>query len=109
MIGELLSESIIPPKVNATLYRAAAKIPGVVVPDSVDAAGRHGVGVARVDASGERDEWIFDKKSLTYLGERDYLARDTTNGKAGMLVGTTAVLARGVADQTGQTTPVRTG
>jgi hypothetical protein len=109
MIGELLRESIIPPKVNAALYRAAAKIPGVVVvPHSVDAAGRQGVGVARVDASGERDEWIFDKKSLTYLGERDYLVRDTANGKAGMLVGTTAVLARGVADQTGQTTPVRT-
>jgi hypothetical protein len=104
MIGELLRESIMPPEVNAALYRAAAKIPGVVVvPDSVDAAGRHGVGIARVDATGERDEWIFDKKSLTYLGERDYLVRDTSNGKAGMLVGTTAVLARGVADQTGQT------
>ncbi|WP_346279211.1 CU044_5270 family protein [Pseudonocardia sp.] len=104
MIGELLRESIIAPKVNAALYRAAARIPGVViVPDSVDAAGRHGLGIARVDDTGQRDEWIFDKKSLTYLGERDYLARDTDNGKAGMLVGTTAVLARGVADQIGQT------
>ncbi|MFC7563880.1 CU044_5270 family protein [Actinomadura namibiensis] len=39
-LGELLTEQILPPKLAAAIYRAAAKIPGVrVVPDSVDAAG----------------------------------------------------------------------
>lgn len=101
-IGELLREQIAPPAVSAALYRAAALIPGVfIVPDAVDAAGRHGFGVARV-ANGERFEWIFDKTSMAYLGERDYLVRDSSGGKAGMLTGTTAVLERGVVDKPGQ-------
>ncbi|WP_330306520.1 MULTISPECIES: CU044_5270 family protein [unclassified Streptomyces] len=70
LVGDLVGESLLPPDVAAALFRAAAKIPGVVVvPDSVDAAGRHGVAVARVD-SGEREELIFDKKTKEYLGER---------------------------------------
>lgn len=101
-IGSLLKESLAPPAVTAALYRAAAMIPGVViVPDAVDAAGRHGFGVARV-AGGERYEWIFDEASMLYLGERDYLVSDTSGGKAGMLTGTTAVLARGIVDRPGQ-------
>ncbi|MCW2898401.1 MAG: hypothetical protein JWO67_666 [Streptosporangiaceae bacterium] len=101
-IGEVLRESIIPPQVNAALYRAAALIPGVVVvPDAVDAVGRHGIGIALVNA-GERYEWIFNPTTYTYLGERDYLVEDTTAGPAGMLTGLSAVLERGVADHTGQ-------
>ncbi len=80
-IGGLLRESLVPPEVSAALYRAAARIPGVIlVADAVDAAGRHGFGVAYVTL-GERFEWIFDKQSLAYLGERDYLVQDTSGGK----------------------------
>ncbi|MEV5570057.1 CU044_5270 family protein [Spirillospora sp. NPDC052269] len=101
-LGELLSEEILPPKLAVAIYRAAAKIPGVVVvPDSVDAAGRHGVAVALV-AYGERNEWIFDKKTLTYLGERGYMVKDTKLAKKGMITATTAVLQRGVVDKSGE-------
>jgi len=103
-LGEVLSESLLPPKVAAALYRAAARIPGVErVDDAVDAAGRHGVAVGRVDPRGERHEWIFDARTFEFLGERSYLVRDTDLGKAGMLTGTTAVLKRGVVDKIGQT------
>ncbi|WP_083983920.1 CU044_5270 family protein [Actinomadura hibisca] len=101
-LGHLLSEQILPPKLAAAVYRAAAKIPGVrVVPDSVDAAGRHGVAVALV-AYGERSEWIFDKKTLTYLGERGYMVEDTKHAKKGMTTATTAVLQRGVVNKAGE-------
>ncbi|MGI5170375.1 CU044_5270 family protein [Spirillospora sp. CA-253888] len=101
-IGELLRESVLPPKVSAALYRAAAGIPGVaMVRDVQDAAGRRGLAVARVE-DGERTEWIFDAVTLDYLGERSYLVRDTVAGKKGMLTATTAVLGRGVVDRTGQ-------
>ncbi|GAA3337071.1 hypothetical protein GCM10020358_12020 [Amorphoplanes nipponensis] len=101
-LGEALRESLLPPPVAAAIYRAAAKIPGVVlVADSVDAEGRHGVAVARTDQFGERQEWIFDARTLAYLGERSYLVRDTGDGKAGMLTATTAVLARGVVRAAG--------
>ncbi|MFI7545747.1 CU044_5270 family protein [Actinoplanes sp. NPDC049599] len=101
-LGEALRESLLPPQVAAAIYRAAAKIPGVVlVADSVDAEGRHGVAVARTDEFGEREEWIFDARTFAYLGERSYLVRDTEDGKAGMLTATTAVLARGVVRAAG--------
>lgn len=101
-LGEALRESLLPPPVAAAIYRAAAKIPGVVlVADSVDAVGRHGIAVARTDEFGERQEWIFDARTFAYLGERSYLVRDTATAKAGMLTATTAVLERGVVRAAG--------
>ncbi|GIF23634.1 hypothetical protein BJ973_004243 [Actinoplanes tereljensis] len=101
-LGEALRESLLPPPVAAAIYRAAALIPGVVlVADSVDAAGRHGIAVAFTDELGERREWIFNPTTFEYLGERSYLVRDTSIGKAGMLTGTTAVLERGVVHRKG--------
>lgn len=99
-IGELLQETLMPPKTAAALYKAAAKIPGVSVDsDAVDAAGRHGIGVARDNTRyGWRTAWIFDSATLEYLGERTYLIRDTTLGKKGTLTGQTAVLERAVVD-----------
>ncbi|MFC4910127.1 CU044_5270 family protein [Actinomadura gamaensis] len=101
-LGRLLAEQILPPKLATAVYRAAAKIPGVVVvPDSVDAAGRHGVAVALV-AYGERREWIFDTRTLTYLGERGYMVEDTKLARKGMTTATTAILQRGVVDKPGE-------
>jgi hypothetical protein len=60
------------PAVTKALFKAAAKIPGVVtVNDAVDAIGRNGVAVARLDGkSGQREEWIFDKNTHVFLGKR---------------------------------------
>ncbi|MFK0224064.1 CU044_5270 family protein [Streptomyces vinaceus] len=103
-IGELLREAVMPPQTASALYKAVAKIPGVIeVPDAVDAAGRHGVGIARENTSlSQRTEWIFDKTSLSYLGQRSYLTKDTNQGKAGTLTSISAVLARAVVDKAGQ-------
>ncbi|WP_435845812.1 hypothetical protein [Streptomyces exfoliatus] len=79
-----------------------ARIPGVtVVDDAVDAAGRHGVAVARTHA-GERTEWIFDKNTLEFLGERGVMVEDTAWAKAGQITATTAVLNRGISDEPGE-------
>ncbi|MFJ2173562.1 CU044_5270 family protein [Streptomyces sp. NPDC087851] len=99
-IGELLRETLMPPKTAAALYQAAAKIPGVTVDsDAVDAAGRRGIGVARDDTrAGWRTAWIFDPTTLEYLGERSYLIRDTSMGKKGTLINKSAVLERAVVN-----------
>ncbi|MET7513662.1 CU044_5270 family protein [Streptomyces sp. NPDC005480] len=99
-IGSLLDETVMPPKNAAALYKAVARIPGIKrIPDAVDAAGRHGVGIARQDArSATRSEWIFDSESLTYLGSRSYLDKDGTGMK---LAGTNAILRRTVVDRSG--------
>ncbi|MFF0155071.1 CU044_5270 family protein [Micromonospora sp. NPDC005203] len=101
-IGDILRESLVPPRTSAALYRAAAKIPGVeVVRGVTDAAGRRGIAVAHTERS-RRDEWIFDERTFDYLGERSYLVADTADGPPGTVLGTTAVLQRAVVAQLGQ-------
>ncbi|GAA1412021.1 hypothetical protein GCM10009639_64000 [Kitasatospora putterlickiae] len=105
-IGDLLRDSVVPPRTSSALYRAAARIPGVVtVNDSVDATGRPGVAVARV-SDGSRYEWIFDRTTLTLLGTRTVLTDDSPWGRSGEEVESTAVLARGIVAAPGEAAPV---
>ena len=110
-IGDLVSETIMPPANASALYKAAAKIPGVTgIPDAVDAAGRHGIAITREDASSAtRDEWIFDKKTLAFLGVRSYLTKNEGQGEgkgegstSDTLFGTSAVMQRTVVEQHGK-------
>lgn len=99
-IGDLLFESYPPAEVGAALYKAAAKIPGVVsVDDAVDATGRHGVAIAR-ENDGERTEWIFDKKTLRFLGERTVVVKAVAGSpfKVGTVTFTSAITRRAIVD-----------
>ncbi|MFG2228829.1 CU044_5270 family protein [Streptomyces sp. NPDC048723] len=104
-IGDLLRGSYPPAELTAALYRAAAKIPGVVtVDDAADAAGRSGIAVARLDEyTGRREEWIFDRQTLTFLGERSVQVQGESGEqgliKPGTVVYTTAVMTRTVVDR----------
>lgn len=101
----LLEESLMPPDVGAALFRATARIPGVVVvPDAVNAAGKHGVAVARYDAynPGLRDELIFDRKTLEFIGSRSVATKATDSIEAGQVLSTSAVLERAVVDTRGR-------
>ncbi|MFD7858188.1 CU044_5270 family protein [Streptomyces microflavus] len=96
-IGDLLRTGGTPPDTTAAL------IPGVdIVPDAVDAAGRHGVAVARTH-DGERIEWIFDESTVRLLGERTVLVEDNAWGKAGTVVTSVALIDSGIVDEAGQT------
>ncbi|MCX4455181.1 CU044_5270 family protein [Streptomyces sp. NBC_01340] len=99
-VGDLLIEELVPAKLNAALYRAAAKIPGVVVVDHAkDAAGREGIALAHVDQkSGDRTEWIFDPKTYAYLGSRAVQVKQADGVKPGTVIESTAVLERAVVD-----------
>ncbi|MFE5142434.1 CU044_5270 family protein [Streptomyces fagopyri] len=102
-IGDILSSNLMPAENAAAFYRAMAEIPGVrEVPDVVDTAGRHGIGITREDgSSASRSVWIFDEHSLTFLGSRWYTTADKKPGKANVLAGSSAILQRGVVDQHG--------
>jgi hypothetical protein len=109
-IGSLISETIMPSANASAFYKAAAKIPGVKeIPDAVDAAGRHGIAITREDASSAtRNEWIFDKDTLAFLGSRSYITKDEAKGIASdTLLGTGAIMKRTVVDQYGKA-PART-
>jgi hypothetical protein len=100
-IGDLLRNTIAPPKVTAALYRAAALIPGVTfVPNATDAIGRPGVAVARIGPGadgGVREELIFSRATWQLIGERTVIAR------TGVITGATAIIARAFVDHRGQT------
>ncbi|MFF4837323.1 CU044_5270 family protein [Streptomyces sp. NPDC001315] len=70
LVGDLIRDAIVPAEQRAAFYRAVARIPGVtLVPDAADAAGRHGVAIARKDPDNPTiDEWIFDKKTHAPCG-----------------------------------------
>ncbi|MCI3274926.1 CU044_5270 family protein [Streptomyces cylindrosporus] len=108
-IGDLVGESYPPADLYPALFKAAEKIPGVVVVnDAVDAVGRHGVAVARLDeTSGARDEWIFDKETHVFLGERTVQVRKVTSEgvviKPGTVLYTSAITNRTVVDAMKQT------
>ncbi|MBO1415364.1 CU044_5270 family protein [Streptomyces sp. FH025] len=102
-IGDILREQIAPPAVSAALYRAAAKIPGVTVADSVtDAAGRPGVAVVRGDSGGNvESQWIFDPADYTFLGERTVALKDGATFKKGDVTGQMAALRRAIVNEAG--------
>ncbi|MFJ9815799.1 CU044_5270 family protein [Streptomyces sp. NPDC101151] len=108
-IGDLVNESYPPAELYSALFKAAARIPGVVVvQDAVDAVGRRGVAVARLDeTSGRREEWIFDRKTHVFLGERTVQVRKNsgTDGllKPGTVIYTSAIMSRAVVDGMKQT------
>lgn len=102
-LGGMFQESV-DPQTTAFLYRVAARIPGTtVVPEAVDATGRHGVAITLDGGNEDRQEWIFDKSTYAFLGFRDVMQHDTANGKAGTVISVTAVLGRAVVDHAGDT------
>jgi hypothetical protein len=100
-------DKLIPPKTNAALYRALAKISGVrLVPGVTDLAGRTGVAVTRTEGR-NRIEVILDPSTFRYLGYRTVAAADVwAKGKlflrAGEVVGAEADLGARVVDRMGQ-------
>jgi hypothetical protein len=101
-VGDLIREAYLPPAALSALYSAAARIPGVSVQrDVVDAAGRHGIAVARA-FNGIRHELIFDPATYEFLGEREVVTRDGDGLTAGQLFGSAAVLRVAIVARPGQ-------
>ena len=99
-IGDLIREAIVPPALAAALYRLAATLPGAtLVPHVTNAAGRAGIGILWTSKTAKqvyKNEWIFDKTTLQYIGGRDY---DPVTGK---LTGESAILQEGFTAKAGQ-------
>lgn len=112
-IGDLIRASIVPPDLAPVLYQAAARIPGIEVVDDVrDALGRPGVAIARTH-DGIRNELIFDRDTLQFLGERlvataEFQPPTPVGGQPadpasldGVVLGSTAVVVRAIVDAAG--------
>ena len=115
LAADLLRDNLVPPGVQAAIYRALPRIPGVQLQrDAVDAAGRHGVAFARVHDGHVRAEIILDPQTYQYLGWRQIVVKDfvpngTVNGKRvtlhvapGTVFDWTARTAAAIVDRPGQ-------
>ncbi|WP_144440721.1 CU044_5270 family protein [Streptomyces roseifaciens] len=97
-IGQLLEEQIAAPKISAALFKAAAKIPGVTLVDkAADATGRPGVAITFTGPE-SRQEWIFDRNTYAYLGQRDVLVKPYRGLEPGAVTYETVVIKRAVVD-----------
>ncbi|MBO3749835.1 CU044_5270 family protein [Streptosporangiaceae bacterium NEAU-GS5] len=109
VIGIYLAETaLMPPKLEAALYRALAMVPGVGVEQGVDdGTGRKGLGLYMDDQSsaGTRSYLILAPSTYEYLGRRDLWLRDERIGdgvafKAGSVY-TAAVLTTEFVNRAG--------
>jgi hypothetical protein len=108
-IQGMVAESYLPPSLRAALFQAAEKIPGIIlVRDSVDAAGRHGIAVALTFKEGIREEIIFDRRTYAPLGSRkvlsdprayDKLFVDLKGVRQGQTLSVTALLSTKIVDR----------
>jgi hypothetical protein len=99
-IGDMIRETIMPPALAAALYRLAATLPGAtLVPHATNAVGRAGIGIMWTSTSAKqvyKNEWIFDKTTLQFIGERIY---DPQTGKVS---GESAVIQQAFTAKAGQ-------
>ncbi|RLU86936.1 hypothetical protein CTZ27_24470 [Streptomyces griseocarneus] len=97
-VGQLLEEQIATPEISAALFKAAAKIPGVTLMDrAADATGRPGIAITHTGPD-SRQEWIFDRSTYQYLGQREVLIRPYRGLEPGAVTYETVVVKRAVVD-----------
>ena len=99
-IGDLIRETIMPPALAAALYRLAATLPGAtLVPHATNVAGRAGIGIMWTSKTARqvyKNEWIFDKTTLRFIGERTY------DPKTGRVTGESAITRQAFTAKAGQ-------
>ncbi|WP_141581636.1 CU044_5270 family protein [Actinomadura sp. WMMA1423] len=72
-----MRDAVLPSKIEAALYGAAARIPGVrYEPTAADLGGRRGVTLYRVENGYLRSEIFIDPKTYAYLGFRAMVVKD---------------------------------
>ena len=99
-IGDMIRETIMPPDLAAALYRLAATLPGAtLVPHATNVAGRAGIGIMWTSKTAKqvyKNEWIFDKTTLRFIGEKTY------DPGTGRLTGESAIIQQAFTAKAGQ-------
>lgn len=114
-LSALLRRSVLPPKVEAGIFRTLKTLPGVtLLPETVDVAGRPAVALGMTTEGWVHTELLLDRRTYAYMGERGITIKDRTvpaddrgTGKTivvkkGTIQLLTVRLAQGVVDRPGQ-------
>jgi hypothetical protein len=101
---------LIPPKLEAALYRVLQQLPGVHFETAADLAGRTGLGFWRIGDGYLKQELVIDPVTYTFMGYEDVAVADHamvgTDGtryvKKGHVMGWGAVLGIAIVQKPGQ-------
>jgi len=111
LFAGMLRNGLVPPDLQAAMFRAIKQIPGVTLGTTIDVLGRPAY------ALGQTDDWLhqellLDKQTYAYLGQRSTVVRDATidpmkagNATGKVTKGSTVVDARvttAVVDKPGE-------
>ncbi|MEV5827880.1 CU044_5270 family protein [Spirillospora sp. NPDC052242] len=111
MLGAILRNNVLPPKLEAAVFRAIKQIPDVtLVEGRVDMSGRQAIALGRITEGYIHEEILFDPKTYAYLGERAVAIRDhstrgedgTLSFREGDLMRLTVQVQTGIVDDAGQ-------
>jgi hypothetical protein len=72
----MLRGNVLPPDLEAAIFRALKQVPGVRLTE-LDVLGRPAYSLAQTE-DWLREELLLDRETYTYLGERSTIVRDTT-------------------------------
>ncbi|GAA3263248.1 CU044_5270 family protein [Nonomuraea helvata] len=105
----LKQQAVMPPKLEAAIFRALAKIPGVEIEQNVrDATGRTGLGLFRstIGEENERRYLILDPRTYRVMADQSIWLRDEViNGEVAFRKGAVFAdvwLAAGIVDKPGE-------
>ena len=100
---------VLPPRFAAALFRAVAQIPGTaLLSAATDAAGAHGIGIART-AAGMRVELIFNPGTYRLIGQQYTVLRQVHGHPANYVTSATALLHASFVTTGPGTSPHGTG
>jgi hypothetical protein len=112
MFNHMLRENVLPPELEAAIFRALKQVPGVTVLDTVDVLGRPAITLGLGTSDWLHEELLLDRETYTYRGERSTVVRDAIidpfkagNPRGEVKKGSKVVVARvvtAIVDEPGQ-------
>jgi hypothetical protein len=96
-LNDMITESVLPPKLASAMYRVSATQPGAtLVKHTTTVTGKPGIGIIFDNNRQYREEWVFDPHTLQFIG---YSVVDTKTGQA---VGGTTIVQRALVAKAGE-------
>jgi hypothetical protein len=100
----------VPPKLEATMYRVLASLPGVHFDATTDLVGRHGMGFYMMANGWQKQELVINPRTYAYMGDKWVATRAHTETgtdearyiQPGQVLGWTALLKIAVVQRAGQ-------
>jgi hypothetical protein len=101
---------VVPPKLEATLYRILQQLPGVHFENDTDLAGRHGLGFWNLVEGYIKYEIVIDPTTYHYMGSKEVAVKDHVDTaapgptliKAGQVLNWSALLGDAIVRHPGQ-------